>query len=135
MDFRLTTSITQVDVEHHDRFAGKSGYNLVRAIRVFLKLATSFSVIPLRISSFLGFLISVLAVLLGIFFTVEYFVFGITITGWTTLALLILFFGGMVMMSLGMIGEYIGRMYMAMNNAPQFTVRETIGNGITKKTV
>jgi glycosyltransferase involved in cell wall biosynthesis len=133
--FRLTNLITQVEIDHHERFAGSSGYNLSRSIRVFLKLATSFSVIPLRISSFLGFIISILAIMLGVFFIVEYFVFGIQVTGWTTLTLLILFFGGMIMISLGMIGEYIGRMYMLLNNSPQFTIRETCGYGFDKKNI
>jgi len=91
--FRITSSITQVDAEHHDRFSGKSNYNLIRSVRVFLKLATSFSVTPLRISSMVGFFTSNLAVLLALYYLAEYFISGTSIPGWTSLILLVLFFG------------------------------------------
>lgn len=132
--FRLTKSITQIDARHSQRFAGKSNYSLATSVKVSLKLATSFSVIPLRISSFVGFAASSIAVLLAAYYMIEYFTSGISIEGWTSLTLILLFLGGMILISLGMIGEYVGRMYMLTNNMPQFTIRETCSNAFTKKT-
>lgn len=133
--FRLTTSITQIDAEHRKRLAGRGNYNLIRSIRVFLKLATNFSVIPLRVSTFAGFFISVIALLLIVYYLYEYFFLGTTIEGWTTLAILILMIGGAVLVSLGMIGEYIGRIFMVLNNAPQYSIKEIIRNESAKKNI
>ena len=123
--FRSTNSISQIKVEHYKRYASKSNYNLRKSISVFMKHLTGFSIIPLRIATLIGFLTSTLALFLAIYYILIYF-HGDVIEGWTTLAVLILLIGGAILMSLGIIGEYIGRIYLVANKRPQFVVRKII---------
>lgn len=122
--FRVTKSITQIPVEHHERYASVSNYNLRKSISVFLKHMTGFSIVPLRFASVMGFLITVLGLILAGYYMVSYFE-GDTVEGWTTIVLLQLTIGGAILMSLGVIGEYIGRLYLVANKRPQFVVRRT----------
>lgn len=122
--FQVTHNITQIPIEHHKRAAGKSNYNLIRSIRVFSKLIFGFSVIPLRIASYIGSLCAILSFALGIFYFVKYLLGMADVTGWTTLVLLVLFIGGLILLSLGIIGEYLGRSYLTMNKKPRFSIAE-----------
>lgn len=124
---RSTDSVQQVDVPHNERQEGESNYNLIRSLRVFLKMVTSFSVYPLRISVILGFVSALVALMLGVYFIAEFFLTGISIEGWTSMMLLILFIGGVIMVSLGITGEYVGRIYMSINRSPQYSVKEVAG--------
>ena len=122
--FQVTHNITQIPIEHHKRAAGKSNYNLIRSIRVFSKLLYGFSVIPLRIASYIGSLCALLGFALGIFYFIKYLLGMADVTGWTTIVLLILFIGGLILLSLGIIGEYLGRTYLTLNKKPRFTIAE-----------
>lgn len=122
--FQVTQNITQIPIQHHKRAAGKSNYNLIKSIRVFAKLVFGFSVTPLRIASWIGTLCALAGFGLGIFYLVEYFTGKADVTGWTTLVVLILFIGGLNLISLGIIGEYIGRSYLTVNKNPRFTISE-----------
>ena len=122
----ITHNLTQVDLKHYKRLEGKSNYNLVSSAKVFMKLATSFSVMPLRMASFIGFMASILGFLLGCYYLICHFLYGNVIEGWTTLVVIILFLGGLMLLSLGIIGEYIGRSYLKLNNKPQYTIKEII---------
>lgn len=123
--FRATKSVTQVPVEHHERYAGNSNYNLVRSISVFLKHMTGFSILPLRVSSLLGFCIAIVGLFLAVYYSIEYFRGG-GVEGWTTLVVLQLVLGGAILMSLGIVGEYVGRLYLLAGKTPQFAVRSTV---------
>jgi undecaprenyl-phosphate 4-deoxy-4-formamido-L-arabinose transferase len=123
----VTSTIGQILVTHHRRFAGRSNYNLARSIRVWLKLATSFSVVPLRVATLTGGFISVVAFLLGLFFLLQSLIQRRAPEGWPSLAVTVLFLGGIQLVGLGAVGEYIGRIYIAQNKRPQFTVRERCG--------
>ena len=122
----LTDNVTQVDVGHHKRYTGKSNFNFIRSAIIFFKLVTSFSVIPLRISTIMGFFISSIGFILVPFYLYRYFFGSQVVEGWITIVLLQLIIGGFVLVSLGIIGEYIGRMYLNINNKPQFNIKETI---------
>lgn len=122
--FRVTKSITQIPVEHHERYASVGNYNLRKSISVFLKHTTGFSIVPLRFASVMGFIITLLGLVLAAYYIFSYFK-GDSVEGWTTLVLLQLTLGGAVLMSLGVIGEYIGRIYLVANKRPQFVVRKT----------
>ncbi len=121
--FRSTSLVTQISVEHHERFAGKSNYNIHKSVSVFLKHLTGFSILPLRIVSFVGILLSILSMVLIGYYTWVYFN-GNTVEGWTTLVILQLLLGGGILTALGVIGEYLGRLYLLANNRPQFIVRK-----------
>ena len=71
--FQVTNSVTQIMVEHHDRYRGRSNYSLVRSVRVFIKLVTGFSIRPLHISSIVGFSTAVCGFIYGIYHIVDYF--------------------------------------------------------------
>lgn len=123
--FQYTSNITQIDAVHRERFAGKSNYSLLRSIKVFKRLLINFSTIPLRISSFCGMIFALAAIALGLHFIFDRFALGkVDPPGWTSLVVLLLFLGGMIMMSLGIIGEYIGKVYLNINAYPQYSVKE-----------
>lgn len=128
--FRVTRNVTQVDIEHYKRHAGRGNYNLWKSISVWLKLTTSFSVLPLRISTFLGFLSSGLGFILALFF-IGLHLSGIkSPTGWPSLIVTIIFIGGIQLIGIGIIGEYIGRTFIHHNKDPQFVISEIVGKGI-----
>jgi polyisoprenyl-phosphate glycosyltransferase len=118
--------ITDLKVKHHKRYEGKSSYNIKKLLSVFFKHSTGFSILPLRLSIFLGFFTSILGFLLGLYYMQRYFVDEDLPEGWTTLVILGLFLGGLTLTSLGIIGEYIGRIYLLLNRKPQYLVRKKI---------
>ena len=121
----VTDNLIQIDVEHHKRFKGESNFNLTRSVSVFLKNVTTFSVTPLRIASLVGSICSIIGFVLILYYLIDYFVHKNVIEGWTTLAVLQLFMGGLLLLLLGLKGEYLGRTYMNVNNKPQFTIKNT----------
>jgi polyisoprenyl-phosphate glycosyltransferase len=124
--FAYTRHVVQTEIDHHKRIKGRSNYNLLKSVKVFMKLATSFSIFPLRIASFLGFLMAIVGFGLGGYFLIEYFSSHEHIAGWTSIAVLLLAVGGILMVSLGMIGEYLGRAYLTLNRRPQYSIKEII---------
>jgi polyisoprenyl-phosphate glycosyltransferase len=127
--FAVTSKITQVPATHHTRFAGKSNYNLLPSIKVFLKLATGFSASPLRMVAFLGCAMSLLAFVLAAFFVVDTLIWSRGPEGWASVIVAILFIGGIQLMGLGAVGEYVGRIFVTQNARPQFTVKEICRSG------
>lgn len=124
--YRITDNITQIDAEHLSRFAGKGNYNFTRSISVWLKLSTNFSVAPLRIASYMGLVAAAFGFCLGIFFIFRY-LWGIqTPTGWPSLIITVSILGGIQLFAIGMVGEYVGRMFLQSSNKPQYVVRESI---------
>ena len=126
---RSTSAIGTELCEHHDRRAGHSNYTLTRLIRLWLNMFTSFSVLPLRVSTILGLCMSGFGVLLAIFFFVSWLLGGIFLhdqipPGWASTVIIITIFAGIQLLMLGMIGEYIGRVFLTHNRHPQFVVRE-----------
>jgi undecaprenyl-phosphate 4-deoxy-4-formamido-L-arabinose transferase len=122
--FQVTKNITQIKIEHHKRELGKSNYNLLKSIKVFLRMLFGFSTAPLFVASFAGFASAAIGLALAVFYFVEYLLGKADVTGWTTIVILILLLGGGILVSLGIIGEYIGRMYLTMNNCPKFIIAE-----------
>jgi undecaprenyl-phosphate 4-deoxy-4-formamido-L-arabinose transferase len=122
--FTVTSNISEVPATHHTRFAGRGNYNLFRSIGVWLKLATGFSVIPLRLVTFLGGVISLFSFALASYFVVEALLLEREPSGWPSTIVAILFMGGIQLIGIGAVGEYIGRIFMTQNQRPQFTVKE-----------
>jgi len=122
--FRITANINQVIVNHYIREDGESGYTFIKSLRIWLNLSTSFSIIPLRISTFVGFTASLSSFTLAIYFFVEYLIGMPAPSGWQSSILIILFLGGIQLITLGVIGEYLGRLYLSQSNLPQFAIRE-----------
>ncbi|MFC1813387.1 glycosyltransferase family 2 protein [Thermodesulfobacteriota bacterium] len=121
----ITHNLTQVQVSHYERFSGISTYSFRKSLTVWAKHLTGFSVFPLRLASFMGIFLAFLGFLLAAYYIFYYLSYG-TIQGWTTLACLVLVIGGFTLMSLGMIGEYVGRTYLNVNHRPQYIIKEVL---------
>lgn len=122
---KTTDNLTQTKIPHHERFAGISTYSLGKSLAVWNKHMTGFSVLPLRISSIVGFLSAFIGFGLAVYYILYYFRVG-TVQGWTTVVCLGLFIGGLILMSLGIIGEYIGRTYLNVNKSPQYVIKDIL---------
>ncbi len=121
----ITHNITSIEAEHFERYKGKSNYNLIKSIVVFLKLFTGFSILPLRLATIIGFFVALAGFGLGLFFMIQYF-YGINPEGWTSLIVTVLVLGGIMLMSIGLLGEYLGRMYSTVNHKPQYSIKEIV---------
>lgn len=122
----LTASISQIDCTHHTRHSGKGNYSIGKSTDVFLNLMTGFSVRPLRLLMLAGICSLTAGFALSIVYLMEYFTENKHVDGWTTLALLTLFFGGFTLFGLGLIGEYVARIYLTGNNRPPYSIAEII---------
>ena len=121
-----------VDMEHRDRLAGRSNYTLGKMLRLWLTGYTNFSTVPLRISTFIGGICAIIGFLTGLIVIIRKLVHPVIAAGYTSMIAVQLFIGGIIMMILGLCGEYIGRIYMTVSNMPQYEIRETL-NTDTKK--
>lgn len=121
----VTARIAVVRVAHHPRLAGTGGYTFRRSVSLFLRMATMGSVAPLRLATLLGFSSAFFGALLGIFLTISYLLGNQVPTGWTSLAVLTLWMSGIQLVSLGLVGEYIGKLLLEARNTPQYTIAET----------
>jgi undecaprenyl-phosphate 4-deoxy-4-formamido-L-arabinose transferase len=120
----VTRNIGSIDVEHHDRYAGTSAYSLKKSISLWLKMATSFSIVPLRLTSFAGLCFAGLGFLLAVAFIIQKFTIDRMPDGWSSLMVTILILGGVQLIALGMLGEYLGRVLLTLNARPQYVVGE-----------
>lgn len=118
---------TRVEYDAGRRFAGESKYDLWRMLRLGVDGLLSFSVMPLRAIALLGLLTTLFAVGFGIFTLVAYFTGHVEGSGWTTLALLILLFGGVQLLSVGLLAEYVGRVYEEVKRRPRYVIESTRG--------
>ena len=123
---RSTNKIKNVPVHHKERLVGKSGYTLKSLLKLWINGFTAFSVIPLRVSTVGGVVFAICGFLYGIYTIINKLVNPLAPMGYASLMSALLFIGGIVMLMLGMLGEYIGRIYLSINNAPQFVERNTI---------
>ncbi len=123
---QTTKSMAYVEMEERERISGKTGYTLKKLISLWLNGVTAFSVIPLRISSFIGVVCAILGFLFGIVTIIRKLIIKNIQVGWSSTISLIMFVGGLIMLLLGVIGEYLGRIYISINNAPQYVVKDTI---------
>ena len=112
-----------VEYERNERFAGESKYPLKKMISFALEGITSCSVKPLRIITLLGLLISVVSSLYLIYVIIGYFI-GNTISGWTTQIVLTCFFGGFQILCMGVIGEYVGKIYSEVKKRPRYIIQD-----------
>lgn len=121
----VTTRIANVDMEHRDRVAGESTYSLGRLIGLTVTALTNFSIIPLRLASYTGILCALLGFIGGIAVIIRKLVNPAISAGYSSTIAVILFIGGILMLILGILGEYVGRIYMTVSDMPQYHVRKT----------
>lgn len=123
---RSTKNICNVTVHHRERQEGSSGYTLIKLFSLWMNGFTSFSVKPLRIAVYLGALLALIGFCSIMFLIINKLTSNSVPMGWSSTIAIMLFLGGAVLLVLGMIGEYVGRIYMCVNAAPQFVVREVV---------
>jgi polyisoprenyl-phosphate glycosyltransferase len=129
---QATARIGQVPVEHQPRHAGAGNYGLLRSLSVWMRVVSSFSAVPLRLVALFGFLFAGAGLVLA-FAAIGYRLvapgdFSEDATGWTSLMVAILVLGGIQMIFLGIIGEYVGRAYVSANRKPQATIRTILNH-------
>src|SRR3989338_1464059 len=118
-----TKNIGYVFVSHQKRTSGKSNYDIGKLFALTHNMITNFSIFPLQLASFTGFLFSFLGGLLAIFYALKKIFFDIPVTGYTSIMIAILIFSGVQLITIGLIGEYIGRIHLNMNQKPQYSIR------------
>ena len=123
---RATNNITNVAVDHREREIGTSGYTIGKLFALWFNGFTAFSIKPLRVATFIGGFSAVVGFLYGIYTIIKKLINPNVVIGFSSLMSAIVFFGGIMMLMLGIIGEYIGRIYISMNNSHQYVVRECI---------
>ena len=123
---RATKNITNVVVQHREREEGTSGYTLKKLFGLWFNGFTAFSIKPLRIATVIGGSFAGVGFLYGVYTIIKRFVNPDVPIGFSSMMSAIVFFGGMIMLMLGLIGEYIGRIYISLNNSPQYVIRECL---------
>lgn len=121
---RCTQNIISVPIRHFEREEGESGYTIKQLIRLWSSVI-GFSVIPLRVASITGFFFAGVGILAAFAILIRKFVDPTLSMGWPSLMCAISFFFGLTFMFLGMIGEYLGRMFLGMNKEPQYVIKAT----------
>lgn len=123
--YRVTHNIGNVTIEHHEREYGQSGYTLKKLIKQWMAYF-NFSVIPLRIASIIGVISAVVGFVMAIVTIVRKLLDPTMLVGWASTISLMVFFFGLVLMVLGIIGEYVGDLVLAVNGTPQYIVRKKV---------
>ncbi len=125
---RATRNIANVPVDHRAREIGNSGYTLKKLLGLWFNGFTAFSIKPLRIATFIGGLTACTGFLYGLYTIIKKLILMDSVqAGYSATMSVLVFVGGMIMLMLGMIGEYVGRMYICMNNSPQYVIKEVVG--------
>lgn len=124
---RTTKNIGNVEVTHRQREVGCSGYTLKALFALWFNGFTAFSIQPLRLATLVGVLCAGTGFLYGIYTILKRLLDPNVPMGFSSLMAVLVFIGGMIMLMLGLIGEYVGRIYISLNNSPQYVIREIIG--------
>ena len=123
---RVTQNYSTLTVRHEHRKEGKSGYTIHKLLSLWFNMFTSFSILPLRFAMLLGFVFALLGFIGAIVFFIERIQNPNLPLGWATLIISLFIISGVQLLGLGMIGEYLGRMFLKDSGKPQFVVRNTV---------
>lgn len=123
--YRVTSNIANVTIEHHKREQGSSNYTFTKLVRLWMAY-WNFSVIPLRISAILGILFSCCGFVGFIITFIRQMMDPSSQTGWASIMCAMFLFFGFVLLVLGIMGEYLGKIMLCINNTPQYIIRETV---------
>lgn len=122
--YRSTSNLCDVEVDHRERFAGRSNYNLKKLFHLWLNGFTAFSVKPLEVTAIIGIIIALVGFVFALVVIIKKICGYSVLVGWSSVISIMLIVGGLNMIMLGIIGEYIGRIYICLNNAPQYVIRD-----------
>lgn len=120
-----TQYVSRTLVRHEPRVHGRSGYTLFTLIRLATHMFFNFTALPLRWIVYLGILTSTVSFVLGVIFFVRALIYSVPV-GWSSLAVTIFFVGGVILLVLGIIGEYVSRIFSLHNDRPQFSIKELL---------
>jgi undecaprenyl-phosphate 4-deoxy-4-formamido-L-arabinose transferase len=123
---RCTRNIGRLEVRHEPRREGRSNYTVRKLGRAWLNMFVNFSVMPLRVSTLMGLAFSAFGFLLGVSVFLERMVRPDVPLGWSSVIVAIVLFSGVQLVMLGLVGEYLGRLFLSSNQTPQFVVREVL---------
>lgn len=123
---------TKVYYERAKRFAGESKYPLKKMLAFAMQGITSLSVKPIRLITALGIMIFGVSILMLLYFLIRHFT-GHTIEGWTSIAVSVWAIGGLQLLAIGVIGEYIGKIYLETKHRPKYLIRDWLHNGSSEK--
>lgn len=121
---RATQNACNVDVAHRERLSGSSGYSLKKLIELWLNGFTSFSVKPLRLMSIIGFVVAIIGFVYGVVTIINKIMDPTVLVGYSSIMSVNLFMFGVLFIFMGLIGEYVGRIYISLNKAPQYVVKD-----------
>lgn len=124
--FSISKKAANVPFKHKKRHYGKSGYDFSKQIALFYNSVLKYTEIPIKIVSFIGLGSSVLGIIFSIFYLGLFFTGKIKVTGWITIILLLLFFPGLILFSIGIIGEYLFRILREVNHSPRYFIRKKL---------
>ncbi len=127
--FQVTQNVSRLQVQHLPRVEGRSNYTLARLFRLWLSMFSNFSVIPLRFATLFGIAFGALGALAAVIVIVEAISDNKPPQGWASLMVAVLVLAGVQLIVVGLIGEYLGRMFLAVNRKPQYLVREVFTRG------
>lgn len=125
--FRTTSNLCDVEIVHRERIEGKSNYSIRKLLKLWMNGFTAFSVKPLEIASLFGAIIAFVGLIFSVVLVVKRLCGFPYLEGWSSLMALMLLLNGFVLLMIGLVGEYIGRIYICLNNAPQYVVRDEYG--------
>jgi len=120
-----TNHIQFVNVEHHPRKSGRIGYTPFKLLRMVIKLSFNYSTVPLKLMTYFGVFLSIISFIFGTLFIIRKAFFGVGVTGFTATIVTILFSTSVILISLGIIGKYLSNIFIALNNKPSFSIKET----------
>lgn len=123
---RTTRNICNVSVNHRERMEGNSGYTVKKLLALWMNGFTSFSILPLRVASYSGSIIACIGFIYAIYVVIAKIIYPERILGWSSTISVILILGGLILLVLGLIGEYVGRIFISINNSPQYVIRDII---------
>lgn len=118
---------SEIEVAHSERAQGESKYSFYNLIRLNFDLMTGFSVVPLQLFALLGIVTAILSLAFALFLFVRRFIVGAEVEGVFTLFAILFFFIGIIILGIGIVGEYVGRIYQEVRKRPRFVVRRTYG--------
>lgn len=120
----VTNRVGQVEVDHFTRTSGRSGYSLQKLLSLALNLFTNFSLVPLQVVSALGLFVAMGGVIAGLYYILQVLMNNISVPGYASIIIAVLILGGVQLLSLGVLGEYLGRVHLNINEKPQYVSRE-----------
>lgn len=127
---RVTTRVANIEMQQRKRIAGTSNYTVKKLVNLWLTEFTNFSLVPLRLAGIAGAFSAALGVLFGIVLVIRKLLYPSVAAGYTSTIVILLVVGGIIMLMLGLLGEYIGKIYMTISDLPQYIIRSEINGSV-----